>query len=250
MALDRAIGVVCIALAAAAGSVALVAGASSPPPAISVDRAFDHDLGPTDDPETTAAFLDYYERAERGAWALDAAWERRRGDEVTLGSEWRQVQDGTGNQLIAALGSLVGTYDGRIIACGPIENQAELCEAGVAPDPLRTFEQSADIAAEATIPNSGSYTVARAPDRTMLDEDTECFVVRVRPGHVSRAFGSESTYCYSDDAIPLLVVRHQGGAVDNRTATAYSLDVDDSDFDELLAVWADALLQRDLRSSP
>lgn len=123
MALDRAIGALCVGAVALVASLGLVAGASTPPPPRE-PRAVappDDGLGPIDDPETVAAFLDLRDRSERATRVLEADWERRVDGMVVLSSPWLEVRDGAADHLVEAFGNLTGVYDGKVINCGVIE---------------------------------------------------------------------------------------------------------------------------------
>lgn len=241
MTIDRAVGGACLAVAAAVITAGVVLGASTGPPA---ERR-----GPVDDPATTEAFVELLDGAARGAWKLDAEWVRRQGDEVTLEREWREVQDGTGNELIAAFGGLTGSFEGRLVKCGAFGEET-LCDAGPAPDPEPRFERASVRSAELVEPRTGDYTVARSPERTIAGQRADCFVLHRRPERTADFFGEEARYCFSAEGIPLLVVQRRGAVVDTRTATSASTDVDRGDFVELLESQAAEAERSRVRSGP
>jgi len=242
MTIDRVVGATCFVLAAAAITAGVTLSASTDPPGGDT-------LGPVDDPATTREFLALYNRAARGTWELDAEFERRQDGEVTLDSDWREVQQGAANQLIAAFGGLTGSFEGRIIECGVFGDET-LCDAGAAPDPRARLDRARELASDLVAPRSGDYTLARAPARTVAGEHAECFALHRRSDRATDAFGEESRFCFSDEAIPLLVVQRRGAVVDTRTAVSASTDVDRQDFLELLTSQAAAAERSRVRSEP
>ena len=244
MTVDRLVAGACAVVALGALATAAAIGGSTE----SLGDGLADPLGPIDDPATTDQFLALYERAERGEWWLDAQFERRRGDDIGLVSDWQQVQDGQGDQLIAAFGGLTGTYDGRVIECGELADAKALCDAGPAPDPEARFQRAIELATEVVEPRTGEYTVARVPERFIANREAECFLLRRRPGASSDLFGQEARYCFSEEAIPVLVVQQRGAVVDTRTARGVSTGVDDSDFVDLLETRAEVSPSTGVRS--
>lgn len=227
MRLDRVVGLLAFLLAGVTIVVGGLRGTEVEPGAAPPTT-----LGPADDVEVTARFLDFYERADTVTYGMAGAFVRVRNGQRAIESSWREVQRPP-DHLIAGLGSVRGTYQGRTLECSPIQNK-HVCSSVKVEDPALAAAQALDIVRKWTVPQAGPYALRPGEPRIVAGEQTECFVLQLRPGWTMGSFGERSEYCYSTDAIPLYVATDRVGVTDVRAARVVARTVTDEDFELLL----------------